>query len=934
MPLQPGDKLGPYEILAPIGKGGMGEVYRARDTRLHRDIAVKVLPQGFATEAAQERFLREARAASALNHPNICAVYDVGEAAGHPFLVMELLDGKTLGDHIGGRPLQIPVALALCVQVADALEAAHAKGIIHRDVKPANIFVTGRGDAKVLDFGLAKQSGPANAHGLTETLLTEPGSAMGTIAYMSPEQARGETVDARSDLWSLGVVLYEMVAGSRPFDGTTSPMIFDALLNRKPVSARERNPAVPVWLERIIGKLLEKDRELRYQSAAELRGDLERMQTGSIPAAPSGRGSPLLRYGLAAAMLILGIGAFLLWWQHGRARLLTDKDVIVLADFVNKTGDPVFDETLRQGLSFQLEQSPFLSILSDQRVQKTLGLMGQPADSRLTPEIAKEVCERSGGAAVLDGSIAAIGQYVLTLRAKDCRTGDDLDRERVTAAKKEDIENALSQLARKFRAKTGESLATVAKYNTPLEEAMTRNLEALKAYSTGWKLASTSGNGAAIPFFQRATDLDSQFALAWARLGQAQTGTGEAALGAENIRRAYQLKDHASDQDKFFIDCDYYTHVTGDLVKAQQTCELWAQAYPRAIPPHGLLAGSIYAPLGEYDKAVVHGNKQIEVGPDVSFGYRNAGGAYLALNRLDEAASTLQRAARRKLENDHFSVVRYQIAFLRGDRAGRDREVTLSQGKSREADLLSSQEALGLAYSGRLQEANRMSLRAVDLAQKAEDSERAGLAEAGIALREALFERTTAARQSALAALKLSKAREVEYGVALSLALALDFTASETLADDLEKHFPDDTGVKFNYLPTIRAALLLQKNPQKAIELLQTAAPYELGEPRSTFFGFFGALYAVYVRGEAHLAAGQGAAAAAEFQKILDHRGIVVSDPIGALAHLQLGRAFAMSGDQAKAKAAYQDFLMLWKDADQDIPILKQAKKDYAALKQ
>jgi serine/threonine protein kinase len=407
MPLSIGDKLGPYEVLAPIGKGGMGEVYRARDTRLHRDVAVKVLPQAFATDAARERFQREARAASALNHPNICAVYDVGEAAGHPFLVMELLDGKTLREHIGGKPLDIPAALTLSIQVADALDAAHAKGIIHRDIKPANIFVTKRGHAKVLDFGLARQDLPADTDAFTVDMLTEPGTAIGTVAYMSPEQARGQTVDARSDLWSFGVVLYEMVTGSRPFDGPTSPIIFEALLNKTPQPVHDRNPQVPTELERIIGELLEKDRALRYPSAAKLRNDLQRLQAGAGSIATRGRRKPLLKYGIAAATLILAAGGLFSWQQRGQARLLTDKDTIVLADFTNTTGDPVFDETLRQGLAIQLEQSPFLSMVSDQGIQKTLGLMGQKADARLTPQIAGEICERTGSAAVLDARLPA-----------------------------------------------------------------------------------------------------------------------------------------------------------------------------------------------------------------------------------------------------------------------------------------------------------------------------------------------------------------------------------------------------------------------------------------------------------------------------------------------------------------------------------------------
>jgi len=935
MAISAGDKLGPYEILAPLGKGGMGEVYRARDTRLHRHVAVKVLPQAFETEAARQRFQREARAASALNHPNICAVYDVGEAAGHPFLVLELLEGETLRERIASRPLDVATVLEIAVQVADALDAAHGKGIVHRDIKPGNIFITDRGDAKVLDFGLAKQDQAAETEATIVDTLTEPGSAIGTVAYMSPEQARGQEVDARSDLWSFGVVLYEMVTRFRPFDGPTSPVVIDALLNKMPQAVRVRNPNVSVELERIIGKLLEKDRALRHASAAELRADLKGLQSSPITGVARSRSSSFLKYGIPVAALITAAVAFFFWQQRGQARLLTDKDTIILADFTNTTGDTVFDDTLRQGLTIQLTQSPFLSLISDDAIQNTLAFMGQKPDVQLTPKIAQEICERTGSAAVLDGSIARLGsQYVLGLRAKNCHTGEILDQEQAQAAKIEDVMNALSQIAIKFRTKVGESLATVKQHGTPLEEATTASLEALKAYSSGSKhLLKDNDLRAAVPLFQRAIEIDPKFAMAYASLGFTYGLLGQPALSAENNKKAYELRERASDREKFFIAATYETQVTGDLEKALETCELWLQTYPREKNAHGILGAFVYPTLGQYEKGVDVAKQLVELDPDFPIGYLQAAFNSQFAGRVEEAEQILQQAQQRKLEIPELLIQRYDVAFLKDDRAWMDREAALGEKETGAQDMIADRQAFVGAYSGQLNNAKSLAQRASDLNAQPDQRGRKALIEIGPALWDAFFGNTSAAKKRALEAANLSQDRDVEYGAAFALALAGESERSQMLAKDLDMRFPEDSAVQYLYVPPIRALDALNAGaPSKALDLLRASVPYDRGLPPSVAPFFIGPFYTTYVRGLAYLSAHRGPDAAGEFQKIIDARTIVVSDPIGALAHLQLGRALVVSADKMKAKIAYQQFLTLWKDADPDIPLFIQAKKEFAAL--
>jgi len=915
-----GQTVSHYRIVAKLGGGGMGVVYKAEDTRLHRPVALKFVSDELARDAeALSRFQREARTASALNHPHICTIYDIGEQDGRAFIAMEYLEGATLQDRLAAGPLPLETVLRLGVQIADALDAAHAAAVIHRDIKPANIFVTARGHAKLLDFGLAKMRAHPQMD-LTTVAGTRHGVVMGTVAYMAPEQARGEAVDHRADLWSVGLVLYEMATGARPAPGV-----------------QLRLAAAPE-LERVVAKCLEVDPGLRYQHAADLRADFERLKRHSDsdltrrelePARVRARW-PLVAAaaaGLAAAILL---GAYFST-SAPAAATLTDKDTIVLAEFANSTGDPVFDDTLRQGLAVQLQQSPFLSLISDQRIRSTLPLMNQPADARLTPQIAQDVCVRTASAAFLEGSIAMLGnQYVLGLRATLCATGDILADEQAQAARKEDVLSTLSQIATRFRTRVGESLATIEKHSMPLAEATTSSLEALKAYSAAVKEFAQRPRR---QLLERAVALDPDFAAAHAQLGFILGGGGEAALGRQSLIKAYQLRHRASDRERFSIESFYDRDVTGNLEREQQTLEAWARSYPRDPSPPTLLAGLALTSTGQHELAIAATEKALALNADQTPAYVNRAFNELYLNRPDDALLTVTRARERNLERDGLLLVPYLVAFLKGDRDALERTAAAARKVPELVDFVPHLEALAMARSGRLQEARRMAGMLVDIAQQSGRRERAGLFEAGRAVWEALYGNAAVARQSAGKAVAMGRGRNEDYAAAFALALSGDLPRSRALAQDLAREYPEDTFVQFMYLPTLRALFALNADdPTAAIQALQVSSRYDLHTNGVSYIGRFGALYPIYVRGLAYLAARQPGEAAGEFQRILDHPGIVLMDPMGALARLQLARALALAGDAAKAKSTYGDLLTLWKDADPDMPLLEAARAESGRL--
>lgn len=968
------DNISHYRILEKLGAGGMGEVYLAEDMKLGRKVAIKILSEEYTTNKDRlQRFEQEASAASNLNHPNILTIHEVGTDDGRHYIATEYIDGLTLRRKALASHLEVSEILDIAVQVASALEEAHAAGIVHRDIKPDNVMVRRNGYVKVLDFGLAKLTetvdrSPADAEASTRVFVqTDAGVVMGTSHYMSPEQARGKPVDARSDIWSLGVVVYELVAGRTPFEGETSTDVIVGITQKEPPPLARYAPNVPAELDWIVMKALRKDREERYQTIKEFLTDLRRLkqrlefetelERSSVPGiystvksgdvvAPTTpeRAVPtrtvshvssaeyiateIKRHKVAAAILailLLAGTAAGFYFYYNRAKPLTDKDTVLLADFVNTTGEPVFDGTLKQALAVHLGQTPFLNLFPEERVRETLRFMGRSPDERITRDIGREICERQGIRALLTGSIASLGShYNITLEAVNPRSGVAFASEQIEAESKEKVLSALSTAAWNLRKKLGESLSSMQQYDVSIEQATTSSLDALKAYAMANEERSKGNARASLGFYKRAVELDPNFAMAYARIGVHYANQQEMEAGKEYVQKAYDLRDRVSERERLYIIEKYYTYIAGDTDKTIETLQTWAKLYPNDFIPHNNLSLN-YKLLGRYEEALKEGLEAVRLSPNNISARDNLLSSFMGLGRIDEAEQTAKEMERINPESLAAHFPKYVFAFLRRDQAGMDREVEWAKGKPDEAEFTSAVAATSVYY-GRLKQAEDLEHRALEMFKAQGRKEGSAQNLMARATNLLFLDKCSDAKDNAKAALSLLRGQMIIANAALVYAACDDQSQAQSLLDEMHKLYPENTVIESIVTPMVRAEMERSRgNTDQALQLVESIRSYD--------FGIVTGVGNPYMRANLYLKQRRGNEAAAEFKKIIDRPALDPFSPAQALSRLGLARALAINGDIAGARTSYQDFFALWKDADPDLPVLVQAKKEYEQLK-